>query len=238
MKLRIDYVTNSSSSSFIIGKGDDASATVESVYEIIKSLYEEYINKKNVLLRYIEENPTFEVVYNEKYHEFKMKEKCSWEKKIEIGNILKQNFGISFYDYFHYDFGWLNCKTYKEYEAYWLQKFEDKDSSPNIYAPFTIADFTNSGDVVWLHSSSKNKIFIEAHDVSKESEIYEWYEDDLKNNHNNEIVFKEINQESDGLKHDCLQLGKICVYSECGYIPQYVVNQLCEISEYACNHMG
>ena len=33
-------------------------------------------------------------------------------------------------------------------------------------------------------------------------------------------------------------LGKICVCSECGYLPDYVVERLEEISEYSCNHMG
>ena len=33
-------------------------------------------------------------------------------------------------------------------------------------------------------------------------------------------------------------LGRICIHSECGYIPEYVVEKLSEVSEYACNHMG
>ena len=33
-------------------------------------------------------------------------------------------------------------------------------------------------------------------------------------------------------------LGKICICSECGYLPDYVVERLEEISEYSCNHMG
>lgn len=37
----------------------------------------------------------------------------------------------------------------------------------------------------------------------------------------------------------CLYLlGRICIHSECGYIPDYVVEKLSGISEYSCNHMG
>ena len=34
------------------------------------------------------------------------------------------------------------------------------------------------------------------------------------------------------------RLGQICVYSECGYMPKYVVEQLADISNLYCNHMG
>lgn len=33
-------------------------------------------------------------------------------------------------------------------------------------------------------------------------------------------------------------LGRICIYSECGYISDYVVKKLSEVAEYSCNHMG
>jgi hypothetical protein len=37
----------------------------------------------------------------------------------------------------------------------------------------------------------------------------------------------------------CLYLlGRICIHSECGYIPDYVVEKLMGDAEYSCNHMG
>ena len=32
--------------------------------------------------------------------------------------------------------------------------------------------------------------------------------------------------------------GQFCVASECGYIPDYVVQRLSGLSTFACNHMG
>ena len=43
MKIRSDFVTNSSSSSFIIGRHDD-DITVDAVFNIMKGLYQDYLD--------------------------------------------------------------------------------------------------------------------------------------------------------------------------------------------------
>ena len=46
MKIRTSFVTNSSSSSFIIGRHDE-DVTVNIVFNMLKTLYKEYLNKKD-----------------------------------------------------------------------------------------------------------------------------------------------------------------------------------------------
>ena len=56
MKIRMDFVTNSSSSSFIIGKAKQNNYTVEDVYTILKKLYLKYEEKKQELIPYIDKH--------------------------------------------------------------------------------------------------------------------------------------------------------------------------------------
>lgn len=237
MKSRTDFVTNSSSSSFVIGKSNDSSATVNTAYSIIRDIYMDYMDKEKQLRNYVISQSKLGIIYDIKSHSYHFKEQNK-EKRRQIQKEIKRNFGISLYDNFNYNMDWIIYKQYKDYETYWLTKLASAEASPYIHAPFTIADLRDAGDVLWLHCSYPGNLLKEPHDLSGRSELFEWYmdydefEDEAKDSP------LRLPEDKNPKKNVCHLLGAVCIYSECGYIPQYVVSRLYDISEYACNHMG
>jgi hypothetical protein len=153
--------------------------------------------------------------------------------------------------YYGRDEEWLRFETYAEYEKYWLNKMEETDDW-RVRAPFTIIDFLEAKEVTWLHFKGT-----EFYPIDTTNDVFTWYYpyfDETTYNINdcencNEYGYCEedkckkskeiINSKTIPLDKACLYLlGRVCICSECGYIIDYVVNQLNELSEYSCNHMG
>ena len=257
MKVRLGFVTNSSSSSFIIGKKDEEHVTIESVYQKIKSYYLEYLEKIRAVISYIEKHPETNLVYKieGEYLTFKSTKGSIWDNPHR--KTIKKDFGIDVWNYFKLNNTWTLCETYKDYEDYWIYKMEN-DNTDRIYAPFTIRSFVSDDMVKWLHHGKLSADFRDEDEccgIDIKSWILGWYypylEDIMKYNcdtcPNSEWCDKEeCNDTRTMIKgvefpedKACLYLlGRVCIESECGYIPDYVVEKIKKDAEYACNHMG
>ena len=152
MKIRNDFVTNSSSASYILGKAEDTQFTVDSTYQLLRKIYREALCG---LKRLAEDNAeTFaelgiNATFNNDYGWRFDIDKSDKEKESVAFNALMDIFGedYSIMDmYGGYDYHWLDCGSYEEY----LQYFEKKsEREKNAAIPFKIIDMSKDTGCYW-----------------------------------------------------------------------------------------
>lgn len=249
MKIRNGFVTNSSSSSFIIGDKDETEVNIESVYQMIREFYRSMDLNKKRAIRYFEEHSEYGILYalhesgeSGTFQTRKFRKQENWEQShFEITDELGFDFWRSYYPEGVYINWCYSCETYSDYEKYWDDAMRN-DS--NIYAPFTIFDFLEC-DNLSTHKDDAEEVFdwyFPYYDRAKDhpANCEDCKSSNFCNNtecQHTKLLVKYLPE----IPEDqiCLYLlGRVCIYSECGYIPDYVVEKLAEKSKYYCNHMG
>lgn len=234
MKTRTDFVTNSSSSSYIVAKNSDL--TIENIYGTIRYFFMRYISSANKLKIYLSGTKYFD--YDTKTASFKPKndEKISEGKSAEINKYIQEKYKLDLTETFNHDLDWVSkCNTYAEYEEYWKKNIYEK--------PFNIIDFSVKDFVyqpLGIHSALN--LYLQCFKDLKEEKDLSCENCTYKNCFIKKEDFEKIkttiknttNKEQEAL----LCLGKFCITVDFGDIPDFVLNELANNSNYYLEHIG
>lgn len=224
MKIRADFVTNSSSSSFIIS--NQKFSNKEDMYLKIKSLFIEYFQKAKDVIEYCRRDNRFEIIENNGYIRIAINsEKAGKPPYFKIWDEIEEKFGLELYSIPSSMPKWIKkCKTYEQFVAY----FEDDKYS----MPFTLIDVFNKS----------------SQDEEDVCDILKWYfpcfnseydDIDCKYCHEKSPINCEKAQKTKTEKEMFeFMKSNIIVFSEDGHLPNFIVKELSKISNLYCNHMG
>lgn len=214
MKIRRDFVTNSSSSSFVIGKADE-NINVDIVFRMIRDIYKEYYALRDA---FIPECGKYDMSYVEDEGStfFKHNKGKLWDKENEkVEKKVEKLFHISGWDRWSAHVEWFNFETYQEYVDYWVKKMtEDK----RFHAPFSIVDYANPESYRPIEISL-DCTFKSSTDAMK-SDVFGWYIPCGEYLFGPKEVFEKFNSEIDSLDERELanhkDYGYLCSYCYLG----------------------
>ena len=232
MKKRNGFVTNSSSSSFIINKKHEFSS-VEEVFEFIKELYAEWKQKRDDMIEFCKNDKRYTVIDEDGFVKIQCKKTKPFSNEWSLWNReLNEKFGMSHYVNLNYDLSWLKCETYADFLTM---------TSKNHWYVFHIIDFANPEQYTYECGDDMKDIIgwympcfgKKAEDCSKCSEfLYCDAQDTLKQS------VKEVQENSHTNETIVNFFGRFCIASECGFMPEYVEEVLKTMSTFSCGHMG
>lgn len=203
MKVRLGFVTNSSSSSFLISQNSFGNPSVSGVFGYICEIFEEVKSKANSFIMEADDRGVDNVVEDYLLGEKDPDEYGLWDYASDELDI-NYNDLVEAYRFMQ-KFSWiLECENYEEYEN------ARRKNYPDLYEddyPFIIIDHSKDSSPKSLEYAGSSLCY---------------YKGTKKGANANKIT----------------DLCNLAIYSEDCWLPTYVVEKLCNISEYSCRHMG
>lgn len=198
MKKRLGFVTNSSSSSFIISNQKNFN-TLDDVYQVVLNLFKDYRNKIKEMIQYCEERPNFPI--GAKDGALYTKDgKYDWEmSNREAAQELYKIIGDEYFSLYYANLSftdWVeHCPDYQSYYDYWYNKMyvtKEKDTRGfQSHAPFSICDYTKEtmDTLHYIPYDFENGECIERDNPTtnvEKDELVDWYFLCCHSNYNND----------------------------------------------------
>lgn len=242
MKIRTDFVTNSSSSSYVIGKAADEHITLDSMYQLLRSMFKEY---KQLQDRITEHYGRYTWCFASSDSSGKLRlevENCS--DNGEISRIVVEDDNETHHEdilmvrqqhwseMFWYNVDWVDCETYEEY----LKLPISADDRPFRILDLSVEDFDTVSDYFTHFSGGLpvREAFATLDTDCKDCDSCRYYEDEcygypLETMRKCKKLIKEnaVTREKAGL----FFLGRVVVYTGEDEMPFVICNRLEEMSE-------
>lgn len=237
MKVRYDFVTNSSSSSFIFGEPGGHKLKVEDVVTLIKDLAKKLVAVTDQLDSLIKADKYLYTLVEE------YKNATSYERKYELEDKIEETWVIETIK--------AQLKEQKIIDdtddSYDIVVVDDTELAEDILMVY-LGNYSGELEKIKEIAESTDKYSLpiksEIIDLRKDSSIVSeyaediigWYEyeDECKDIKDKMLKDKELTAQQIAHKY----FGEIAIMGECGYIPDLIATLLYDKVKFGCNHMG